>query len=642
MGGRRVCRAGRARVRAREAVDVRFRYRHLRAGRRRRVRRNAQRRRGGFAFSLPLVAFARAAVAVGRADAQRAAAAARASRRDRGVRAAGCGLGAARTQATRSRSVSDARAALSAAVGARVRRVSRARSLHAARARAVRRGGSRAVALVCACGLGRRRLARRRRADADRLWGALWSRLRAAPARAGARSARRLSAAAAYAGVAGAALAGAAAAALLLYFGVVAPRFGGWGPSHFYVYPFAAGPLAFALSPFTRPREFAARDIHVRTLDLRLGGAGAARVLAAALALGAAGAARRRRSFCSRTPDTSGAWAITTPRFGSPGCSSATVAAVGRSTRERSLRVAKLDDGRGRALRRLSGRVRSAASAALSASLLRDLADARRALDCVPQDASLATYDEWFSAVAAQRPARDDRPTSGVQYLVYADDFPQRRVSVRMRPAHRRRGRAREISRRSAASARLPHIEPRARDERGDSRARAAGRRCAAFSRFRFAASRSSLRTMTPAIRQPRRVLAAVALVRLRQRARADQGYSRHAAAGVFEVAGNARAAVAPRRRAADQRGSAAPADAAHRAAGVSSRANRRVRADHGAGCARVRGATRAEALSMRTRAMSELTLRIATETLFGSDESDSARAVGDALRLMMKSFRTC
>ncbi len=37
--------------------------------------------------------------------------------------------------------------------------------------------------------------------------------------------------------------------------------------------------------------------------------------------------------------------------------------------------------------------------------------------------------------------------------------------------------------------------------------------------------------------------------------------------------------------------------------------------------------------------AMTELTLRIATETLFGSDESDSAAAVADALRLMMNEF---
>jgi cytochrome P450 len=38
-------------------------------------------------------------------------------------------------------------------------------------------------------------------------------------------------------------------------------------------------------------------------------------------------------------------------------------------------------------------------------------------------------------------------------------------------------------------------------------------------------------------------------------------------------------------------------------------------------------------------RAMTELTLRIATETLFGSDESGSAHAVADALRLMMNEF---
>ncbi len=37
--------------------------------------------------------------------------------------------------------------------------------------------------------------------------------------------------------------------------------------------------------------------------------------------------------------------------------------------------------------------------------------------------------------------------------------------------------------------------------------------------------------------------------------------------------------------------------------------------------------------------AMIELTLRIATETLFGSDESEWARLVGDALRLMMGEF---
>jgi cytochrome P450 len=44
------------------------------------------------------------------------------------------------------------------------------------------------------------------------------------------------------------------------------------------------------------------------------------------------------------------------------------------------------------------------------------------------------------------------------------------------------------------------------------------------------------------------------------------------------------------------------------------------------------------EAFDMHA-AMTELTLRIATTTLFGSDESRSTRAVSDALRLMMEAF---
>jgi hypothetical protein len=39
--------------------------------------------------------------------------------------------------------------------------------------------------------------------------------------------------------VAGTLLAGGGAAALLLYYLAIVPRFGGWGPSHFYVYPFS-------------------------------------------------------------------------------------------------------------------------------------------------------------------------------------------------------------------------------------------------------------------------------------------------------------------------------------------------------------------------------------------------------------------
>ena len=45
---------------------------------------------------------------------------------------------------------------------------------------------------------------------------------------------------------------------LLLYYLAIVPRFGGWKPSHFYVYPFADGPVALVLSPFTHPVAFVA------------------------------------------------------------------------------------------------------------------------------------------------------------------------------------------------------------------------------------------------------------------------------------------------------------------------------------------------------------------------------------------------
>ncbi len=68
-------------------------------------------------------------------------------------------------------------------------------------------------------------------------------------------------------------------------------------------------------------------------------------------------------------------------------------------------------------------------------SYYRDLADARRAIGCVPKNASLSTYDEWFSAVAAQRPRATIDRTSGVEYLVYADDFPGAVFQQHLRPA---------------------------------------------------------------------------------------------------------------------------------------------------------------------------------------------------------------
>jgi hypothetical protein len=64
-----------------------------------------------------------------------------------------------------------------------------------------------------------------------------------------------------------------------------------------------------------------------------------------------------------------------------------------------------------------------------------DLASARRALDCVPKGEPLATYDEWFSAVAAQRPNATIDRTRGIEYLVYATDFTTNSDQARLAPA---------------------------------------------------------------------------------------------------------------------------------------------------------------------------------------------------------------
>jgi hypothetical protein len=49
----------------------------------------------------------------------------------------------------------------------------------------------------------------------------------------------------------------------------------------------------------------------------------------------------------------------------------------------------------------------------------------------------VATHDEWFSAIAARDPRATLGTISGVDYLVYADDFPNAEFAARVRPALR-------------------------------------------------------------------------------------------------------------------------------------------------------------------------------------------------------------
>jgi uncharacterized membrane protein len=223
--------------------------------------------------------------------------------------------------------------------------------------------------------------------------------------------------------IAGAVLAGCSAGVLLFYYGLVVPRFGGWRPSHFYVYPFANGPVALAASIVTHPKEFAhsiftfgrltyVLEALVPLVFLPLRSWWALLALPGALIVLLANS-----GYVWRMGDHYAALWI-------PWVLVATVMGVVALARKTSVQVAK--------------NWTTVAAACCAVFLIafdpmhplhymhpyyHDLADAKRALNCVPRDASLSTYDEWFSAVAAQRPLATIDRAHDTRYLVYADDF---------------------------------------------------------------------------------------------------------------------------------------------------------------------------------------------------------------------------
>ncbi len=234
--------------------------------------------------------------------------------------------------------------------------------------------------------------------------------------------------------IAGCALAAGAAAALTAYYAIVTPRLGGWVPSHFYVYPFAAGPLALVVSPIAHPLEFARAIFTFGRLTYVL----EALVPLAFLPLrswwvllaipGAAIVLLANSGYVWRMGDHYAALWI-------PWLLVATIAGVASLARRAGGRSA----------------VRATAVAGVLCVVFliafdpmhplhylhpyyHDLAAARRAIGCVPKAASLATYDEWFSAVAAQRPRATIDRADGVQYLVYADDFSSDPNQMRLWP----------------------------------------------------------------------------------------------------------------------------------------------------------------------------------------------------------------
>ncbi|HYL27521.1 MAG TPA: DUF2079 domain-containing protein [Candidatus Nitrosotalea sp.] len=234
--------------------------------------------------------------------------------------------------------------------------------------------------------------------------------------------------------IAGASLATLSAASLAFYYGFLTPRLGGWVPSHFYVYAFANGPLALVLAPFAHPAQFFPAIFTFGRLTYVL----EALVPLAFLPLrsrwslmavpGGAIVLLANSGYVWRMGDHYAAlwipWLLIAAIMG--------VASLARRG-ERAARGWTI------------------AAAVLCAVFLiafdplhplhylhpyySNLNDARRAIACVPADASLATHDEWFSAIAAQRPRATIDRAAGVDYLVYADDSANAGYQQRIRPA---------------------------------------------------------------------------------------------------------------------------------------------------------------------------------------------------------------
>lgn len=233
---------------------------------------------------------------------------------------------------------------------------------------------------------------------------------------------------------AGGGLALASAGVLASYFMLIVPRFGGWVPSHFYSYPFADGPIALLVAPLTHPVEFARAIFTFGRLTYVL----EALVPLAFLPLlswwglmavpGAVIVLLANSGYVWRMGDHYAAlwipWLLVAAVMGAAA-------------------VARRSEPRARSWTFAAGVVCALFLIAFDPlhplhylhPYYHDLADARRAIGCVPKDASLATYDEWFSAVAAQRPHATIDRASGMQYLVYAGDFPDTANQRRLWPA---------------------------------------------------------------------------------------------------------------------------------------------------------------------------------------------------------------
>ncbi len=231
------------------------------------------------------------------------------------------------------------------------------------------------------------------------------------------------------------ALAGGGSALLALisdavYVLVVIPRVGPWPPSHFYVYPFADGPAALLAAPFTHPLAFGAAIFTLGRLTY---------VLEALVPL-------------ALVPLRSRLVLLTIPGFAIVLlANSGLVWRMGEHYAALWIPWLLIAFGAGIATLRLPRRWTTVALVLCGIVLVvfnpahpqhylqpsyAHLSDARAALACVPSTATVATHDEWYTAVSGQRP---DAMVLGAvippaDYLVVADDFPSDAYQRALRP----------------------------------------------------------------------------------------------------------------------------------------------------------------------------------------------------------------
>jgi uncharacterized membrane protein len=226
---------------------------------------------------------------------------------------------------------------------------------------------------------------------------------------------------------------GSAGLALLsgaIYVTIILPRVGPWPPSHFYEYPFAHGPLELLLAPFTHPLAFGAALLTLGRLTYLL----EAFVPLAFVPL-------RTRL----------AW-LAVPGFGIVLlANSGLVWRMGMHYAALWIPWLLIAFAAGIATLRLQRRWTTAAFILSSVVLIafsplhplhylkpsyHALGDARAAIACVPAGATLATHDEWYTAIAARRPGAmvlglDPPPAD---YLVVADDYPSQAFAENVLP----------------------------------------------------------------------------------------------------------------------------------------------------------------------------------------------------------------